>query len=197
MNELNNRGLYAGNRNLDVARISGVTRTWLLLPVAALGLGLPGRMWSSPLAPRTTDRLALTVEVAARGVTPEPLDFARLAAFRSTAPVPVDSGSPFGLTDAAPPAPVVPSSVEPPPPPAVVAAAMVAKPPLPDLLGIAAQASPSGLTRTAVVAEGDQAVRFVTLGQTIGGAYRVSAIDADRLVLVDERTARRVELILK
>lgn len=197
MNELNNRELYAGNRNPDVARIWSVTRTWLLFPVAALGLGLPGRMWSSPLPPRTTDQLAVKAEVVAKRIAPASVNFARLAAFRSAAPVPVDPGSPFGFTDPAPPAPALPSPAMPAPPAPAFAATELAQEQLPDLLGIAEQASPSGPTRTAVLARGDQTIRFVTIGQTIGGAYRVAAIDAERVVLVDERTARRFELILK
>ncbi len=197
MNEVNNRRLYAGNRNSDVARIGSVTRTWLLLPVAALGLGLPGHMWSSPLPPRTMDQLAFKAEVVSRGVSPESVNFARLAAFRSAAPVPFDPGSPFGFPDTEPPATTVPSPGVPTRRAPALAAAVVVEEQVPDLLGIAEQASPSGTTRTAVLAHGDQAVRFVRIGQAIGGVYRVSAIDADRVVLVDERTARRFELILK
>jgi len=136
--------------------------------------------------------------VVIREAPPAPLDFARLAAFRSGAPAPFDPGSPFALTDTAPPALAWPAPVEPPrPAPVAIAAAAEVEEQVPDLLGIAEQASPSGPTRTAVLTHGDQTVRFVTIGQAIGEAYRVSAIEADRVILVDERTRRRLELILK
>ena len=51
--------------------------------------------------------------------------------------------------------------------------------------------------RTAVLTDLDGTVRFAVIGQVVADVFRISAIEADRIVLVNARTGQTSQLLLK
>jgi hypothetical protein len=82
------------------------------------------------------------------------------------------------------------------PPPIDDTARMPAEPAL-SLLGIAEQATPGGLVRTAMISSGGDDLALVTEGQTLGLRYRVVAVGVDAVELKDLVTGATRRLALQ
>lgn len=187
-----------------MARIAGVARfafpparLWAVLPVAALALGLSGRMvpaTSAPAAPAAGPRQPASVRVP----EPDPVHLTRLIRFVEAAAEPrLLPRSPFELdrtprdgVSTRPPLAAELPVTRPAATPAVLE-------PLPALSGIAEQGGPEGLVRTAVLNDPDGTMRFAVIGQVVAAVFRVSAIESDHVVLVNTQTGRTTQLVLK
>ena len=178
----------------------GTGSVWLLAPGAALALGLAGWIPAASSAPVVRASVAReTAPIKTPQV--DPLHLSRITQYaeRATPPRLLDR-SPFAF-DAPPPREVLSS-----PPrtatPAIVRADLAPAPDAdaestPALVGIAEQNGPQGMVRTAVLSDSDGTLRFLLVGQPVGMAFRVSAIESDRVVLTNARTGKSAELILK
>ncbi len=185
-------------RNLipDGARIPNMTRAWLCVPVVAVGLGFPTwlRPNSQPMTLSMREDRALPAAISKT----DTLEFAKLAAFTRGAPAPLDrERSPFTFAEgrrpsqpSLPPLSLTPRAPRP-------EAQPISVPSLPALLGIAEEEGASGLTRTAILEDAGQTPRFVRVGDLIGDAFRVTAIDPEVVRVTDGQTGRRFELVLR
>jgi hypothetical protein len=121
----------------------------------------------------------------------------RLHARMKTAPVPeTNPRNPFsfGVAESRPPAANVVRAaavVEPDPVPAI------ASPPLLTLMGIAEEALPQGVRRTAIIGGDADALFMVTEGQAVGDRYKVTKIGADAVELEDLLTKAYRRLALR
>ena len=123
----------------------------------------------------STDALALQVQAHAT----------RLRQRLQSAPTPpLPERNPFAFRERPQPVSqptrraVTAAPAEPPPP---------AEPTL-SLIGIAEDQAPSGLTRTAILADQSENLLMVTVGQNVLGRYRVEAIGSDAIELKDVGT---------
>ncbi|MEO6237575.1 MAG: hypothetical protein ABIQ52_11300 [Vicinamibacterales bacterium] len=126
------------------------------------------------------------------------LQFAKLAAFTRTAAAPVvRERSPFTFGEGRRRSqPALAASTFTPRAPRREAQP-ISMPSLPALLGIAEEEGASGLTRTAILEDAGPAPRFARVGELIGDAFRITAIDADVVRVTDGQTGRRFELVLR
>ncbi|MEO6238646.1 MAG: hypothetical protein ABIQ52_16750 [Vicinamibacterales bacterium] len=173
-----------------------MTRAWLSVPVVAVGLGFPTWIHPNP-RPKTIPMNPLPALPAAIRKA-DTLEFAKLAAFTRSATVPVDSErSPFtfgeGRRHSQPS--LAPATLTPRAPRRE--AQPISVPPLPALLGIAEEEGASGLTRTAILEDAGQTPRFARVGELIGDALRITAIEAEIVRVIDGQTGRSFELLLR
>ena len=132
-----------------------------------------------------TEALANTVQAHA----------ARLKERLSSAPVPQSPHrNPF-LFDTRPAPTQIPRRVE--PLPVVQPLAMSEPEPALVLIGVAEDQGPNGVTRTAILTDGAEAVFMVTVGQTVLERYTVQGIGAEVVELKDTRTDATRRLVLK
>ena len=96
----------------------------------------------------------------------------------------------FGVTEAPPRAAAIPRA-EPPLEPAVPS------PPMLTLMGIAEEAVPEGVRRTAVIGGSGDTLFMVTEGQPVGDRYKVTKIGADAVELEDLLTKAYRRLALR
>lgn len=139
----------------------------------------------APPAPASTELLAADVQAHAERLRQ------RLAS-PSVPPPPVRNPFAFRARELPPPPPVrrlEPSIAEP----------VAAAPPAPVLvlLGIAEQQGPTGVQRTAMLADDGEQLIMVVVGQTVRGTYRVEAIGADAIELRDLATGGLRRLALR
>lgn len=206
---MTNQEVYACNRNADVARIAGVAqgrftagRVWVLVPGAALALGVAG--WIAPASPAPARQVVAARPLPAVQLpAADLLHVARITGYAERTVEPRVLGrSPFAFERARSTGAVVSSRRV---PDAAgrraegtrVDQTAAALEPVPDLAGIAEDDGRDGLVRTAVFLAPDGAIRLALIGQDAGGGCRVAIIDTDRVVLLHARTGRTFELRLE
>jgi hypothetical protein len=81
------------------------------------------------------------------------------------------------------------------PGPRAAAAAVPTEPPL-QLVGVAERRTPAGLVRTALITADSEELFMLVAGDTLGGRYKVTVVDADAVELLDlvSGTLRRLAL---
>lgn len=117
----------------------------------------------------------------------------RLRKRLATAPAPRPVRNPFVFAPRSPvPARVAPRVAPPPPSPVPVDVE-----PALTLIGLAEDGAGEAMVRTAMIADAGDQLFVVKVGQTVAGRYRVSAIGADAVELIDATTGLARRLVLR
>lgn len=173
----------------------GVRLGWVMGGVSCLGALLALSVYARDSTPAVVASEPV-VETAGEGMAPVigtgPLGLERLARHGSAAPRPVSPGrSPFRFGGAvhgeaaAAQLPVAPRAAD----AGRGRESVDSEPPAPVLVGIVTATLRSGAARTAVFTTSAGTIEFGRVGELVDGArYRLSAIDADSVTLVDAVT---------